>query len=196
MARLTVIAGVNGSGKSTLVNELEKIMDIGVKINADEIAKEFGDFNNKLIQEHAGRQTLKIIADCIENKTDFNFETTFSGKGILRKIDDAKNNDFDVDLIYIAIEKKTSKLRINSRVLKGGHNIPDLDIERRYDRSVNNFINNANRFQNVYFYENEGSKHNLIFVIENGKFVYINEEIPEWIKIRFKFDDLINEFPV
>lgn len=193
MARLTVIAGVNGSGKSTLVSELEKTMDIGVKINADEIAKELGDFNNRLVQENAAKMALNLIANCIANNTNFNFETTFSGKGILRKVEEAQHNGFDVDLIYIAIEKKTSKLRIYNRVLKGGHNIPENDLERRYDRSINNFITNIDKFQNIYFYENEGSKHNLIFVIENGMFVYINEDIPSWINVKFKLDYILSQ---
>ena len=31
--------------------------------------------------------------------------------------------------------------RIKDRVLKGGHNVPETDARRRFDRSIRNFLN-------------------------------------------------------
>lgn len=194
MPRLLIIAGVNGSGKSTLYNQMEKTMKVGMKINADDIAKSFGDFNDRNIQFKAGKKAIKLFNDCITSKIDFNFETTLSGKNIFKKMEIAKANGFIIDIIYIAIDKETSKLRISSRVLKGGHNISSKDVERRYDKSINNFTDNIDMFNNVYFYENEDSKHKLIFCIEDNKIKYIENHIPKWIERKFNINNLLCKF--
>ncbi|AGK96962.1 zeta toxin family protein [Clostridium pasteurianum] len=194
MPRLLIIAGVNGSGKSTLYNQMEKVMKVGTKINADDIAKSLGDFNDRNIQFKAGKKAIKLFNDCITSKIDFNFETTLSGKNIFRKIEIAKANGYIIDIIYIAIDKETSKLRISNRVLKGGHNISSKDVERRYDKSINNFTDNIDMFNNVYFYENEDSKHKLIFCIEENKIKYIENHSPKWIERKFNINKLLSKF--
>lgn len=65
MPRLLIIASVNGSSKSTLYNQMEKTMKVGMKINADDIAKSFGDFNDRNIQFKAGKKAIKLFNDCI-----------------------------------------------------------------------------------------------------------------------------------
>ena len=151
-------------------------------------------FISKWIGLKRGKEAVNLINGCINSKTNFNFESTLSGRGIFNKIKYAKSNGFEVDIIYIAIDKKTSKLRINSRVLKGGHNISNEDVERRYDKSISNFINNINIFDNVYFYENEESKHNLIFFIESGRLKYLKNSIPEWIEIKLDLKNMLDKF--
>ncbi len=47
MKRLYVFAGVNGAGKSTFyVRQLEDDKIYGLRINSDELVREFGDWRN------------------------------------------------------------------------------------------------------------------------------------------------------
>ena len=46
-----------------------------------------------------------------------------------------------VELIYLALPSvEMAKFRVAERVRHGGHNIPRADIERRYFRSLDNFL--------------------------------------------------------
>jgi len=48
-----------------------------------------------------------------------------------------------VKLIYIFIDSENLCVeRVRSRVLKGGHDVPEDAIRRRFQRSLNNFWNN------------------------------------------------------
>jgi predicted ABC-type ATPase len=45
-------------------------------------------------------------------------------------------------MIYLALPSmEMSKLRVAERVAHGGHNIPPVDIERRFARSLRNLLN-------------------------------------------------------
>lgn len=69
----------------------------------------------------------------------FNQETTLSGKSIIKNIKFAKENGFYIVMNYIGLENpELAKERVKIRVSKGGHGIPDKDIERRYYDSLNN----------------------------------------------------------
>lgn len=193
MPNFTIIAGVNGAGKSTLIDKIKNDFNLGIAINADDIARKLGDFNDNAIQIRAGKEALRSIDDCIKNKVDFNYETTLSGKGIFKKVEDARKQGFKIELIYISIDKETSKERINNRTLKGGHNIPLEDIERRYEKSIENFKSNLDKFDTIYFYENQKEKHNLIFAIENNQVMFKNKNIPEWINEKFNIENLFEK---
>jgi predicted ABC-type ATPase len=68
-------------------------------------------------------------------------ETTLSGKNYLQMMQYARGIDrgFEVVLIYIGTESVELNLdRIAKRVLAGGHNVPEMDVRRRYLRSLHN----------------------------------------------------------
>ncbi|MBO5063015.1 MAG: hypothetical protein J6C08_00685, partial [Campylobacter sp.] len=68
-----------------------------------------------------------------------NLETTLSGKGIVRFIKLAKNKDYNITLFYIGLENvEISKKRVAIRVNKGGHNIDNKTLERRFGQSFDN----------------------------------------------------------
>jgi hypothetical protein len=52
---------------------------------------------------------------------------------------EAKSRGFEVVLIYIGTESVEINLaRIKNRVLQGGHDVPEKDVRRRYQRSFRN----------------------------------------------------------
>ena len=64
-----------------------------------------------------------------------------SGKNYLQMMQYARGIDpgFEIVLIYIGTESAEITLaRIATRVLAGGHNVPEMDVRRRYLRSLQN----------------------------------------------------------
>ena len=72
---------------------------------------------------------------------DFAFETTLSGRSYLKLIERLKGDGWTVELYYLALPSvELSKSRVGERVAHGGHNIPVVDIERRFPRSLRNLL--------------------------------------------------------
>lgn len=124
-----------------------------------------------------------MINNCLENEVDFNYETTLSGNNVMRIIDRAYKQGYKINIYYIAVAKSVSKARIENRVLQGGHDIPQEDIERRYMKSVNNLnkILDIDYIDRLEFIENHSTRYNTLLVKEKDNVVYRNKIIPKWI---------------
>ena len=88
----------------------------------------------------AGRLMVRNINDCIKNGESFAFETTLSGKGYVNKIKDWKEKQYEIIIYYLSVPTVEFAIeRVKLRVSQGGHNIPEHDIRRRFERSWVNF---------------------------------------------------------
>lgn len=84
----------------------------------------------------AARQVLIAAKGHIRDTESFAVETTLSGQGYLQMMAAARTRGFEVVLIYIGTESVEINLgRIRNRVLAGGHDVPEEDVRRRYQRS-------------------------------------------------------------
>lgn len=89
----------------------------------------------------ASRLFLQEIENCIIQGEDFAFETTLAGRSYLKLIKRLQADNWEIHLIYLALPSmEMSKMRVNERVMHGGHNIPVKDIERRFSRSLKNLL--------------------------------------------------------
>ncbi|WP_339785790.1 zeta toxin family protein [Tissierella sp.] len=180
----TVIAGVNGAGKSIFYNsgELDR-SKLGVRVNVDELIAERYNNNWKdfKTQIRAGKEIVREINRCIENKLSFNQETTLAGKTILNTIEKAKKLEYIINLHYIGINSPELAIsRVRERVLKGGHGIPDETIYSRYFNSLENLQEILPICDNVYIYDNSVNKKNIL-IVEN-KIIKFKNVIPEYIE--------------
>ncbi len=136
-----VIAGPNGAGKTTFaMNYLPLIASCRDFINADEIARGVSplDFEAGLVR--AGKLFLEILEQKITCRKDFSFETTLSGRAYLQKIKQWREIGWRVVLIFLFIPNAGfSAMRIQQRVMQGGHNIPPEEISRRFPEPSHNF---------------------------------------------------------
>lgn len=130
-----LLARPNGSGKSSAFPKLNLE---GEWINADEIAKALPNTDDgKSRERRASEAALRRIAELIEARQSFVFETTLSSQQSLRLMRDAKAAGFTVGLYYTALDSvETNIERVRQRVLKGGHDIPEGDIRRRHRGSL------------------------------------------------------------
>ena len=108
-------------------------------VNPDLMAQGMSPTDIRLSAIKAGKLTLERIAELIEARTSFAFETTLSGRGHLKLLADAKNRGYTVVLYYLWMpEPAALPLRISHRVIAGGHDVPTADVMRRYARSSAN----------------------------------------------------------
>ncbi|CAM2945756.1 hypothetical protein [Helicobacter burdigaliensis] len=88
-------------------------------------------------------------------KQSFNQEITLSGKGIFKLFKKAKEKKFKIILYYVGLESvKLAKERVKIRVKKGGHNVKDEIIEKRYYTSLVNLKIAIHLCDEVYIYDN------------------------------------------
>jgi predicted ABC-type ATPase len=142
MPNLYVIAGCNGAGKTTAsYTVLPEILECEEFINADEIARGLSPFNPEKAAIEAGRIMLKKINDFIKKNYDFAFETTLASKSYLKTIDKAKENGYEVTLLFFWLDSVELAIeRVRTRVAEGGHNIPEKVIRRRYFSGIINLF--------------------------------------------------------
>jgi predicted ABC-type ATPase len=136
-----IIAGPNGAGKTTFAMDLlPEEAKCKHYINADLIAKGLSPFAPEMAALQAGRLMLLEIDKCVKANTSFAFETTLSGLSYSRKIKTWKSLGYKVILYYFSLPAAEMAIeRVKLRVSQGGHNIPEKDIRRRFERSINNF---------------------------------------------------------
>ena len=138
---LIIIGGANGSGKTTFAIPYVKELKYDF-LNADEIAKilKKEGLDNPIIK--AGRIFFERLNQYMEDERNFVVETTLSGNYVKKVAMKAKSKGYKILMIYIFIESAELCVeRVKGRVIKGGHNVPEEDIIRRYYRSKDNFWN-------------------------------------------------------
>ena len=140
---VVVIAGPNGAGKSTAAPFLlKKAKGILEFVNADQIASGLSAYAPETVAFEAGRIMLKRVHELAAAKVNFAFESTLSSRSFAHFLTNCKAQGYRVEIYFLALP--TAQLAINRvalRVKLGGHNIPEADITRRFQRSLHNLFN-------------------------------------------------------
>ncbi|OIO76324.1 MAG: hypothetical protein AUJ85_00700 [Elusimicrobia bacterium CG1_02_37_114] len=167
MSKVLVFSGANGTGKTTLA---KSILEHNIQfINADDIKK-----TENLSYIEAGQKSLKMIDLCISQNKDFSFETTMSGKGLLKRFEYLKKEQYRITIYYLfAYPIELLLERIKERVKKGGHFVSDIDVERRYRRSIQNFWTCYRFFADEWTIINNNELEPKNIVAGNKKELYI-----------------------
>ena len=173
----TIIGGVNGTGKSSLTGVLKaETADLGKIIDVDKLNIQYGNVID------GGKAAVNLINSCLNHGVSFTQETTLSGSRILKTIKRARELDYFIRLYYVGVNSADESMkRIRNRVEKGGHDIPEQDVKRRYNKRFEDLVNILPYCNEVKFYDNENG-----FVekaeYKNGELITKSKSIPEWIK--------------
>jgi predicted ABC-type ATPase len=140
--RCIVIAGPNGAGKTTFARDyLPAIAGLIHFVNVDLIAGGISPLRPELAAVTAGRVVLRELDRLVEAKADFACESTLSGLLYAKRIKVWKAQGYSIEINYIRLPSPQLALRrIAARVKQGGHNVPRVDVLRRYKRSWVNFL--------------------------------------------------------
>jgi predicted ABC-type ATPase len=162
---LYIIAGCNGAGKTTAsFTILPEILDCKEFVNADEIAKGLSPFQPEKVSFEAGRIMLHRITELLSQNENFAFETTLATRSYKNRILEAKKNNYNVSLLFFWLKNpELAKERVKTRVLEGGHNIPEDVIERRYHKGIKNLFEiYLSIVDQALLFDNSEGKHELI----------------------------------
>lgn len=138
--KCVVIAGPNGAGKSSVAPRLVKEMSgIGRYVNPDVIAAGLSGFDPSTVDMRAARIALETIDRYISSRVDFAFETTLAGRRWPPLLQTLRSAGFQTWLYYLWLPTAdVAVARVRFRVVRGGHDIPEADVRRRYASSVRN----------------------------------------------------------
>ena len=139
--RALIIAGPNGAGKTTFAREfLPAEGHCPTFINADLIAIGLSPFRPDAAAVEASRIVLEHVRQNVAKRSDFAVETTLAGRAYQRFIAEWQAAGYEVDLRFLQLPSADLAVeRVQQRVAHGGHDIPENDIRRRFDRGLKNF---------------------------------------------------------
>lgn len=180
MKRYVLIAGVNGAGKSTFYYAQQSKFDHMARVNMDEILRALGDWKDVKTNIEAGKEAVRQIREYFDEGKSFNQETTLCGHSILKNIETAKKLGYQVELYYIGVESADiAKERVRLRVEKGGHGIPDQQIEKRYLESLHNCREVLKGCDLAALYDNTEELHRFA-IYHKGRLAVLSHTVPGW----------------
>lgn len=179
-AKLVIVGGPNGAGKTTLALRLVEDWKLAY-LGADAVAAELGLGSEGADAVRAGREFLERVRVAVERRTSILVETTLSGLGTSRLIDQARGAGYSITVVFVFVDSaRVSELRIEDRVRKGGHHVSARDVERRFPRSLSNFWHvyreKADRWRLLY---NGGEFHVPVAAGQRGRYLVINPALFE-----------------
>jgi predicted ABC-type ATPase len=135
-----VIAGPNGAGKTTFASQfLPDFVNCREFLNADLIAAGLAPFAPETQNVRAGRLLLQRIDELAQERTNFGFETTLSGRTYVKRLSDMKADGYRLVLFFLWLpDVEMAVERVKNRVQQGGHDVPKADITRRYRSGLRN----------------------------------------------------------
>lgn len=199
VAEITVLAGVNGAGKSSIGGAYLRASGAEY-FNPDEVARTARTANPGMTQTEANAyawtEGKKRLEAAIAGGSDFAFETTLGGGTITRLLLEAAKKGAVVRIWFAGLDSVESHLkRVAARVRKGGHDIPESDIRKRWVGSHANLIRLIPHVTDLRVFDNsaerdpasgEAPEPQLVLAIEERKLSYPTVEqlgdTPQWAK--------------
>jgi predicted ABC-type ATPase len=184
---LYIIAGPNGSGKTTFAKVfLPSYTKCNRFINADLIAYGLSPFSPEEVAIKAARIVLDQIKTLSNEKVDFAFETTLSGKTYLKILKEIKNKGYKIHLFFLWLPSVELALaRIKDRVSQGGHNVPAEDVKRRFSRGIYHLFYDYKTLVDVWrLFDNSTTDPKLIAKDEYGTLTVIDDGLYRQIRLK------------
>ena len=195
--RIYVLAGVNGAGKSSLGGAAVRESG-GEYYNPDEAARSLMVASPRLGQTEANSKAWLIGKNLLEKgigyRLDFAFESTLGANTIPALLREAAQKGFEVHVWYAGLASPELHIaRVKSWVQKGGHDIPEADIRRRYEHSRFNLIDLLPHLAALHVYDNSADADPatgrapepvLVLHMERGKILNAADlpNTPDWAK--------------
>lgn len=137
--RLVVVGGANGVGKTTFAYQYRDEYKIDY-LGADEITAQITTQKGENIELKAGKIFFLKLNEYVSQNKSLIIESTLSGVGLSKNFNEFKLKGYSIHIVYVFLDDvELCKNRISARVKKGGHTVPEKDIERRFHRSLLNF---------------------------------------------------------
>ncbi|MGO9839340.1 MAG: ZTL protein [Polyangiaceae bacterium] len=101
------------------------------------------------------RPAKRVLERAIRKRLSFAFETTLGGETMTRLLEQALSAGLEVMVWYAGLSSPELHIaRVRSRVRRGGHDIPETDIRRRYTPSLQNLLRLLPRLTELRVFDN------------------------------------------
>jgi predicted ABC-type ATPase len=168
---LTLVAGPNGSGKSTI--SAARADEAMVVVDPDAIARTIAPHRPSLAAITAARTAVLLCRTLLAKRDSFIVESTLAGHGAISLLADAKRAGYRIDVIYVALGDPDLRIdRVRLRVAQGGHDIPDVDIRRRYFRSLLRAPAAIRLADEAVVLDNAGPQPERMLLVQRGRVVW------------------------
>ena len=157
-ARIYVLAGADGAGKSSIAGAM--LREAGADyFNPDEAARRIRAADPGLTGAEANsaawHQGRRLLDHAIDGRLDYNFESTLGATTIPTLLAKAASLGIEVRAWYVGLSSPELHIaRVRARVAKGGHDIPEADIRRRWETSRLNVIRLLPNLTELRVYDN------------------------------------------
>jgi predicted ABC-type ATPase len=142
---IAIVGGINGAGKSTTTQQLRTDPDFAEAefLDPDRIAASVAERNPSLTPGAANFAGLRQVAVSIEQlitaRRPLVAETVLANASYRRICETAQSRGMLVRLLYVGVPTIEDAIaRVALRVSKGGHDVPEADIRRRWPRTHDN----------------------------------------------------------
>ena len=144
-------------------------------VNADEVAKMPPSYPSRSADLQAARIVIEEMELLGNHRASFAVETTLAGRTLAAQVGRLRRVQRCVfQLIFIwSPSPELCIQRVASRVRRGGHNIPEETIHRRYSAVIRNFFNLYSPLADRWFVYNNSALGNPQLVAEGG----VNEDL-------------------
>lgn len=190
---ITVIAGVNGAGKSSLAGA--NLRRSGADyFNPDEIARVLRADDPVLSETDANAQAwqmgYELLLRAMGEGQDYVFETTLGGNTICQTLHDSIDQGEAVRIFFVGLDSPELHIaRVEARVSRGGHPIPEPKIRERWVSAIHNLMGLIPRCAAVSVFDNSAEDVGLgpspvcLFILEDNHFVSPPvDPMPDWAK--------------
>jgi predicted ABC-type ATPase len=166
--RCIIIAGPNGAGKTTFAREFLPQQTVLHFVNADLLAAGLSPLKPSLAGLNAGRLFLSELDRLAKARQDFAFESTLSGLTYIRRLKRWKLAGYRIEIVFLRLASVQLALRrIAIRVKQGGHNVPQNDVSRRFERGLRNFERAYKPLADMWaVYDNSGEKFEVVELVK------------------------------
>lgn len=125
----------------------------------------------------SGRMMLREFDRLHAERTSFAIETTLSSLSYLRRAKAMQAEGWKCGMVYVWLNSpELAHQRVLARVARGGHDVPEEVIRRRYERSQNNLIPYLKICDKVFIFDNSGGA--PLYVGHGVRNVYISNGHP------------------
>lgn len=122
----------------------------------------------------------------LEKRVSFSFETVMSSPDKVELLKSAQDMGYRTYLYYIATEDPAINVaRVKSRVLSGGHDVPEDKIISRYARSLDLLLEAVRHTNRAYLFDNSRQGGVKLFVAEitDGQDLELKcDLLPSWFR--------------
>lgn len=197
VARIYVLAGVNGAGKSSIAGATFRAYGADY-FNPDETARRLMATQPRLSQTEANglawQQGKRLLERAVAERLDHAFETTLGGRTLPRLLAGAAESGIAVHVWYAGLASPDLHIdRVRARVQRGGHDIPEEAIRRRYQHSRLNLIELMPSLTALRLYDNSAAadpaagavpQPALLLHLDRGRIVAPEElsATPDWAR--------------